>query len=597
MKKYLRAILFILPIFMALICMIIVLKNDNQSSMPIPLKLSFEGKYSYDEISWNTYSAKSKMSSYDGDIVVKGHFNYEIEEGSMLNFLSNHIGITVSLNGDCIYKNVVAEVVEIGQELTPSMCGKKWDGVVCPGITTEDEIELRMTNPHGFGNGSAYREVLETCYITSSDREILTNYLKPFNKLFEILGYGVLIVALMVIGISFASVLLKKAMGDKLFKYGLVALFGGGFIIFDVMIVYLMNELLVLKTYGGFLCMVLAVYYAGVVVKETLLDQCEKVARLILNLLLIVDIIIIGFAISSEVLIYDMLSDWLILQTLAFVSILILCLIQIKKTRHICLDQVAFAAVFLAFVLDIFKVGYNVYCAGIITKITLVSICVIYLFLGVRRITIEHQASVNNEKLRKELENSRIELMLSQIQPHFLYNSLTSVMDLCDRDPRQAKQAIADFADYLRGNLSSITKEKEIPFLMELEHIKKYLRLEKLRFEDELEIKYEIQIEDFMVPALSVQPLVENGVKHGLGQKSGGGTITISSFETQNHYVIQVTDDGIGFIEGEYADDKGTHIGLDNIKKRLEMMHAKLIIESKKGEGTKASILIAKRGE
>ena len=195
-----------------------------------------------------------------------------------------------------------------------------------------------------------------------------------------------------------------------------------------------------------------------------------------------------------------------------------------------------------------------------------------------------------------ELENSRITVMLSQIQPHFLYNSLTSVMDLCDSNPKQAKAAIADFADYLRGNLSSLKTENLITFGTELEHIEKYLKLEKLRFMDELEIVYDIHSKDFMLPALSVQPLVENAVKHGVGKKIGGGTVTIHTTETENEYIICVTDDGVGFTEGEYADDGGTHVGIENIKKRLDMMvNARLEIESEKGIGTKACILIPKR--
>ena len=101
---------------------------------------------------------------------------------------------------------------------------------------------------------------------------------------------------------------------------------------------------------------------------------------------------------------------------------------------------------------------------------------------------MDHQASIKNKKIKEELENSRITVMLSQIQPHFLYNSLTSVMDLCDNNPKEAKAAIADFADYLRGNLASLKTENLISFSTELEHIQKYLRLEKLRFRDELQI-------------------------------------------------------------------------------------------------------------
>ena len=219
-----------------------------------------------------------------------------------------------------------------------------------------------------------------------------------------------------------------------------------------------------------------------------------------------------------------------------------------------------------------------------------------FLLRGAKQVILDHQDSLKNKKLKEELEQSRIAVMLSQIQPHFLYNSLTSVMDLCDRNPKQAKAAIADFADYLRGNLSSLKTENLISFGTELEHIEKYLRLEKLRFEDELEVVYDIQTRDFMLPTLSVQPLIENAVKHGVGRKTGGGTVTINTYETENDYVIKIADDGVGFTEYEYEDDGGIHIGIENTRKRLKMMiNARLEMESKIGEGTTACILIPKR--
>ena len=209
---------------------------------------------------------------------------------------------------------------------------------------------------------------------------------------------------------------------------------------------------------------------------------------------------------------------------------------------------------------------------------------------------LDHQASIKNKKLKEELEQSRIAVMISQIQPHFLYNSLTSVMDLCDRDPKQAKAAIADFADYLRGNLSSLKTENLISFRVELSHIQKYLRLEKLRFQDELEVLYDIRVQDFMLPALSVQPLIENAVKHGVGKKIGGGIVSIHTYETMEHYVIRIEDDGVGFEEGEYDKENSTHVGIENTRKRLDMMiSAQLELESEKGKGTKATIRIPKR--
>ena len=93
-----------------------------------------------------------------------------------------------------------------------------------------------------------------------------------------------------------------------------------------------------------------------------------------------------------------------------------------------------------------------------------------------------------------------------------------------------------------------------------------------------------------------MQPLIENVVKHGVGQKIGGGTVAIHTYETEENYIISIVDDGVGFVEGEYVDENGTHVGIENTKRRLDMMMgARLEIESRKGEGTTACILIPKR--
>jgi sensor histidine kinase YesM len=293
-----------------------------------------------------------------------------------------------------------------------------------------------------------------------------------------------------------------------------------------------------------------------------------------------------------------MMFFWEVSQYIISIGLIVLCVFQIKSDKKFRKEFILYIGVNFAILIDIVGVTYSMYYSDICFKVVYVISLLLFLFHAIRQVIMDHQASIRNKKLKAELEQSRISIMLSQIQPHFLYNSLTSVMDLCDSNPKQAKAAIADFADYLRGNLSSLKAENLISFGTELEHIEKYLRLEKLRFMDELEIVYDINSRDFMLPTLSVQPLVENAVKHGVGGKIGGGTVTIHTSETENEYIIRVTDDGVGFTEGEYADDGGTHVGIENIKKRLYMMiNARLEIESKPGEGTRACILIPKRRE
>lgn len=191
------------------------------------------------------------------------------------------------------------------------------------------------------------------------------------------------------------------------------------------------------------------------------------------------------------------------------------------------------------------------------------------------------------------LAELQISIMMSQIKPHFLYNSLTAIAQLCEKNPKDAKQATIAFADYLRNNMHSLEKNKLIPITEELEHIKTYLYLEKMRFDDYLEIEYDLKETDFYVPFLSVQPIVENAVKWGIGDKEDGGLIKISTDADDENYVITVCDNGNGFNTSKIKSDNGTHIGIRNVKKRLNVLcSGRLVINSVIGEGTTVRIII-----
>ena len=564
--------------------------------MPVPMNLVFTGEYSYDGDNWYQYNEECDISALDGDVIVKGHFDTEIFEGVILNFYRNHIGVSMYVNGEQVYMDAPTEIKNYGKDLMPSMCGKQWEQILCPAITVEDEVEFHLINYHKYGNKEAYKEFLSTFILAPLDNAVLESYLKPYINPFEIMGTVFLIVGLMFLGSAVYAAVFRSEIANRLFKMGIMMLLMGGYTVLDVMMVYFTDELLVMRTYGGQLCLMLGVYFVGIIVCDAIKEKHKKVAEMVIGISSIINILLISLVISGRVLLYDTKLIWQCTQSVVSLILIAFCLLELKKEKPKRIELFAYVLIHSAILLDFIGVGYHIYYSGICFKVASMIMLLIFFYRGIKQIVMDYQASVKNKKMKEELENSRITVMLSQIQPHFLYNSLTTVMDLCDRDPEQAKSAIADFAGYLRGNLSSLKVENLISFGTELEHIEKYLRLEKLRFQDELEVVYDIQTRDFMLPALSVQPLVENAVKHGVGQKIGGGTVTINTTETEDEYIICVTDDGVGFTEGEYSDDGGTHVGIENIKKRLDMMiNARLEIESKIGEGTKACILIPKR--
>lgn len=201
------------------------------------------------------------------------------------------------------------------------------------------------------------------------------------------------------------------------------------------------------------------------------------------------------------------------------------------------------------------------------------------------------------QQRERELAENRTAVMLSQIGPHFLFNVLTDISQLCGIDPRQAQTATVHFSRYLRGNVDSLTSRQSIPFKTELEHVKHYLWLESLGFGEKLRVDFDIAVQDFRLPALTLQPLVENAVRHGIAGRAEGGRVTVKTGETQSCWRVTVADDGIGFSENGPAANGDAHVGINNVRYRLAAMcGGRLTITSTPDAGTTAIIEIPKRG-
>lgn len=230
----------------------------------------------------------------------------------------------------------------------------------------------------------------------------------------------------------------------------------------------------------------------------------------------------------------------------------------------------------------------------------LYGVCIGYslaaIFVFIIYVSIDLHKGLLLERQEKEITLWKTQIMLSQMQPHFLYNVLTTISGMCEmQNATEARDVVNHFADYFRTNLESLDKEKTISFEKELEHIKTYLWLEKVRFDDSLNICYEIGTTDFTVPSLTVQPIVENAVKHGILPKDDEGTVIIRTYETSLDYVIAIEDDGVGFDLTEIQNDEYTHVGIENVTKRLEIIcNGSCHIKSEKGKGTVVTIHIPK---
>lgn len=271
-----------------------------------------------------------------------------------------------------------------------------------------------------------------------------------------------------------------------------------------------------------------------------------------------------------------------------------------KEGIYIRSELVCILAVFFAGIVEMVRfycgsdqVGAPVRLAVLIYALNLLRISVIALLRKIRE----------NRELMRRLQKSKAELMTSQIKPHFIYNTLNSIRTLIKLDPELAQQTVYDFSTYLRSNLENVGERELIPFSDELRHIQAYLNIEKIRFGKRLRVEEDIRVRSFQVPPLSVQPLVENAVKHGVCTSLRGGTVTIRSHEEADAYVVDVEDDGIGFDvadlrkKREWGKENFNHIGLENIRFRIaEITGGELEIHSMPGKGTKVTAVFPKKG-
>ena len=185
---------------------------------------------------------------------------------------------------------------------------------------------------------------------------------------------------------------------------------------------------------------------------------------------------------------------------------------------------------------------------------------------------IEQDRRNRQEIIRQQQEilRERASVMVLRMRPHFIYNTLMCIYSLCNQDPKEARQVTLDFTNYLRKNFSAVSSDSTIPFTAELEHTRAYLAVEQAQHKHMLSMEYETPFTRFRLPPLTLQPLVENAVKHGMNPGRGPLHIAVRTCCTDSGIRITVEDDGAGFDPS--SEEGGPHPTLNNIRQRLELM-------------------------
>lgn len=282
---------------------------------------------------------------------------------------------------------------------------------------------------------------------------------------------------------------------------------------------------------------------------------------------------------------------------LAMAGIFVIFLLLIFYFRRFSPHQRAALMLYVLF--PLFSVALQTVFYGISFMNICMTLTIIASFMvhEAERIRLMEEQALQLARQQEQLTEQRIQLITSQIHPHFLYNALATISSLCQSEPATAEMAVNRFAEYLRMNLDALSNASLIPFSKELEHSKTYLWLEHLRFGDILNVEYDIQYTDFLIPPLVMQPIVENAVKHGIFLREDGGTVCISTRRTEKGVEICVRDDGVGFDPMRQSDTHRSHIGITNVRSRLEALcNGTLTIDSVKNVGTTVTIFLPEGG-
>ena len=576
--------------------------NSYQSTPAFFPEIYFEGQYKIADGPWHDVVKGQHISSTQGDVTLKGRFHMTAPDGEYLGVAGEGVLLALYMN------HIHVTVQEEGQEafnfdIESDFGGEGLCGELCLGysLVGDGPVTLTFRNNHHFGNENAIDDFLQELSVYGDltfEKEFMAQGAVERNA-----GLAFVIIALVLLGTALFSSLLHLDATKKLWLIGLTVFFAGGYFAYGSKGVFFWSDSVIGNTtiLGG--CMMLYMLCICMLIISAFKGKTRRVGIAAVALLVVACTALGLCSMTTVIRFYDAWLWWVIVQSVVNVVILGCLALGLPgaKKRGIA-SSIGAAFLLLGFEADLVGTAFGWWQGGLVCKyifILLLAISVVMVWRiiphNINAARKAREMEAEQKVIRAQLQESRIAIMISQIQPHFIYNTLGTIQQLCKENPQQASELVRNFSLYLRGNFSELDNTTPIRFAKELEHVRCYTEIELIRFPD-MTVNYDIQTEDFLLPALTVQPLVENAIKHGLMGREEGGTVTVTVYETETHYCVKVTDDGVGF-DHTTPWDKGQHIGIRNVRERLQVMcGGTLTVESQKGKGTTALIQIPKEG-
>lgn len=577
--------------------------NSKQSAAPVFADISFQGEYKIGDGEWKEIKKGEHISSTQGDVTLRGIFQMHdpttkkvvgtVSPQTSISLYLNHIGGYVILpGGGKIYFD--AENDRIGEDA----CAIMWGSV--PG-TQNEPITIVLHNPHTFGNENAIDEFFEN--MSSAPGIYHENIMLPKGDPQRNVGLLILIVSLIILGIAVFSTIIRVKRSKEMWLIGLMSLFAGGYLLFDAFAVSIWNDSYITNTRMLGLCMMFYMLFGTILIACQLKNKIKKVAFVTTVVSGLSILCCIALSFSDKIQFFDTWLGWAITEICVGIIILVCLIISLchasPTEKKLYIVSIIFT---ISFPIDVVATAIGFWQGSLITKFVFFAIFIMAIIIVLLIIPSNINAAIKAKELeaeqqllKQELQESRISIMLSQMKPHFIFNTLNTIYHLCDIDPNKAKSTINSFSTYLRNNINNLEQNEMIFFEKELSFVNTYLDIEKVRFDDELLIYFDIRVSDFKLPVLTVQPIVENAIKHGTSKKEGTSQLYISTRETESFFEIEIRDTGVGFDSNKIQDDGNKHIGINSVRQRLEALcNGTLTIESSLGAGTTALIKIPK---
>lgn len=600
--------LAVVGVALVLFAAVILLWHGNANSMQatpaLVAQVYFDGEYRITDGEWQKIEKGKHIPSTEGDVTLRGNFHIRTPDGEYVGIYSDSIPIALYTNhiNLTIYEGENEPfMMDVENPLYgDSACHEDWTAYTLTS-SSEEPIEILIHNPHRFGNETAIDEMLSSTALWT-DIEFEKGVLESGDTQRDI-GLLFAIISLIVLGTALFSTLIHIKNSKIIWLFGIVILFAGAYLSYSADGVSFWSESVVSNTTILGCSMMFYMLFLSIALVHLLKDT-KVFAITTVTVLGVFNAVLLVLPILTDILFYDTWLYWAAVQILANI-ILIGCLIREffvarGKKRWLYIGS---SLPLISFGVDVVMTDLGLWMGGVSSKYVFVvffaaAMVVILRVIpnGINALSKAKELETEKIVLNAQLTESRMSTMMSQIRPHFIYNTLGSIEQLCSIDPPKAGELVHNFAKYLRGNFGELDNPKPILMSKEMEHVHHYVSIENVRFPD-MTFSFEMNSVDFQIPALTIQPIVENAIKHGLMKLPKGGTIRVLSYETDTHYCVSVEDDGVGFDTGKLLDDRN-HVGIRNIRGRLKaMVNGTLEIESTEGVGTAVLIKIPKEVE